>query len=883
MKYILFFALIICFATSFAQNKIIKGQITDSLHNPLSYANIVVEKVNDSLKTRFFIADEKGYYRFNVKTTDTYKVTVYYLGYKPQPFIIKENSNHLKKNIILRQKIDELEEVVIKFEIPVVIKEDTITYNVKKFATGRERKLKDLLKKLPGMEVNRKGEIVVMGKEVRFLLVDNKPFFGGSTKLGVENIPSNIIDKIEIIEDYSAIPFMKGLNSNDITVINIKLKKDKKKFYFGDLVAGGGNDQNYLTKANVFYYSPTRRLNLIANLNNIGEQGISIIDILRMSDLNLNNNMEETVNALSWIKGFSNNPYYINKTQKLGAFQIQNTLGNTELNAFYIILTDNTQTLRSQTKEYLFSGINESISTQNRQKASISRGNISLVNNLSSFNNLRLNVSSGYSTTTSNKNILSFIHNQNNYINKEKNNQLFSFTTNLVWHKKFDYTHTIKLKTKFNIENEAPDDYWSSSNFYLNDMIDFYNNDSLVIIQNTIFKTIKWRFETQYFYSINLKNHLYTTIGNYLTKDIYNVKTFQQLSNNNIHSLKDKGFDTDINRVVNDAYIGVTYKTKINKTIIRTSLFTHHYYSHPSNIKLQINRILLLPDFSLKTKINYTQDLLLKYKLKNQLATTNNLTNSYYFKDYAIIYKGDPELIKHNNLTHNINFRYKNFNIRKGFLYYINLRYSYNPKPIKDILFYYTTDSYITTITIDNPQTIFRFSGQYKKIYTNWYASIKFNGDLQKYTQIIQSKSEFVSANNNSFTFSAGNKHDKFPNFDTSITWSKNERKIEKNVISGKSFKLDMNFEYEFLKNFFSTASYRYVSNISEYQKNSYNLTNFSIIYNKSSSPWSFEIKTKNIFDTPYHQRLTINEVIINDAKSFIKKRVIVFTVNYKL
>ena len=124
-----------------------------------------------------------------------------------------------------------LEEVLIEQKMAVVVKEDTIVYRTDQFKTGDERKLKDILEKLPGVEVDREGNVKVKGKPVTKLLVDGKTFFTGDEKLGVNNIPSDAVDEIEAIDDYQEVSFLKGLKESDKMALNIKLKEGKKNLF----------------------------------------------------------------------------------------------------------------------------------------------------------------------------------------------------------------------------------------------------------------------------------------------------------------------------------------------------------------------------------------------------------------------------------------------------------------------------------------------------------------------------------------------------------------------------------------------------------------------------------------------------------------------------
>ncbi len=266
---------------TFAQEIVVQGRVTDSLQQALPYANIMSEAIQQKQAPVFTMTDEKGVYKLHLLRKYAYQVSVLYMGYQSAHFQVDSLSNSFTKNIILKPAKNQLNEVVIKADLPVKVSQDTITYKTDRFKTGEERKLKDILKKLPGMEVDKNGSVSVMGKKVSKVLVEGKPFFGGGTQLAVDNIPADAVDKVVAIDDYNSVNFMKGLTDEQKMIINIKLKQGKKHFVFGDLEAGGGNNRHYIGKTNLFYYSPKTNLSFLSNLNDTGEAPMNFSDFMR--------------------------------------------------------------------------------------------------------------------------------------------------------------------------------------------------------------------------------------------------------------------------------------------------------------------------------------------------------------------------------------------------------------------------------------------------------------------------------------------------------------------------------------------------------------------------------------------------------------------------
>lgn len=212
-----------------AQEVQLKGEVFDSLQNPLPYTNIIATPLSENQEITFAITDEQGRYKLKLPKATTHQLEITHMGFsKVTDTIILEKDT--TRNYTLIESAESLEEVIIKQKMAVVVKDDTITYRTDRFKTGEERKLRDVLKKLPGAEVDREGNVKINGKKVTKLMVDGKTFFTGDTKLGVNNIPADAVDEIDAIDNYNEVSFLKGLNDSDKMALNIKLKKGKRIF-----------------------------------------------------------------------------------------------------------------------------------------------------------------------------------------------------------------------------------------------------------------------------------------------------------------------------------------------------------------------------------------------------------------------------------------------------------------------------------------------------------------------------------------------------------------------------------------------------------------------------------------------------------------------------
>lgn len=239
MKKFITLLLLLVVGHSFAQIKV-EGVVKDSIGNPLELANVIAINQETKALESYGITNDQGQYKLALTKNTTYLVQVSYIGMKTVDEVLAVKESDLTKNFTM-QEDNTLDEIQLTYEMPVTIKGDTLTYNADSFNKGTERKLEDVLKNLPGVEINADGQIEVEGKVVNKLMVNGKDFFDGDSKLATKNIPSSAVDKIQVLRNYSEVGQLSGVQNNqDNVAINIKLKEGKENFWFGDVTAGGG-------------------------------------------------------------------------------------------------------------------------------------------------------------------------------------------------------------------------------------------------------------------------------------------------------------------------------------------------------------------------------------------------------------------------------------------------------------------------------------------------------------------------------------------------------------------------------------------------------------------------------------------------------------------
>ncbi len=268
-KLILFVALCSIGTIAIAQ---VKGTVIDSAtKKPIDKAVIGLAIKSNPGDTAYTFTDEKGIFRFENVPASGFSVTIRNMGYLPVAKFVPVNK--IEKtidigNIVISYRGKLMDEVVVQ-AAAVIIKEDTVEYNAASFKVKENAVVEDLLKKLPGVQVDKDGNVTAQGKSVTRVKVNGKDFFGGDVKTATKELPANIVDKIQVIDDYGDQATVSGIKDGDPDkIINIQLKKDKNKGFFGRGTVGAGTEDRYQASFNGNYFNNNRQISLVANSNN---------------------------------------------------------------------------------------------------------------------------------------------------------------------------------------------------------------------------------------------------------------------------------------------------------------------------------------------------------------------------------------------------------------------------------------------------------------------------------------------------------------------------------------------------------------------------------------------------------------------------------------
>lgn len=269
------------------QGSQVKGTVTDDSGSPIGYAPVVLLYPADSTMAFFGVTKDNGFFEIKGIKAGNYLLQVSFLGHQTvfKPIAVPVPGGEDIGTVTMKSTPVNLGEVVVEDEyIPLRFKTDTIEYNTAAFATKPDAVVEDLLKKLPGLDVDRAGNIKAMGEDIKKVLVDGKEFFGSDPKMATRNVPADALRKVQVYDKRSDESEFTGIDdgTRDKT-LNLLLKEDKKNAIFGELFGGGSNDAHYQASGKLYKFSKKNQFAALGMLNNINQFGFSFKDYIDFS------------------------------------------------------------------------------------------------------------------------------------------------------------------------------------------------------------------------------------------------------------------------------------------------------------------------------------------------------------------------------------------------------------------------------------------------------------------------------------------------------------------------------------------------------------------------------------------------------------------------
>lgn len=865
-RYYLLFFIIISFS-NFSYSQTIRGTIKDNENNSVLFCNVIVKNLESPNLISEFILARNGSFEITLKKN--YKsiiIEVNQSDYLTESYLLEnvKKENVYNVNFILeKNQTKQLEEIVITSEKKhLTIKKDTISYNVDKYKNDNDRKVQDVLKRLPGIEVNEKsGEIKFKGKPIETVTLDGDNLFGFNYSLGTKNINVDMIEQVQAIENYSENKLLNGIENNEKVALNLKLKKGIAD-YSGTLDLGVGKNDKFLSNNNLNLLGVSSKIKSygILSFNNIGINNTSFDHFSGNKSLeakNEKNTLAHTVISESIFNSTLNDDR-VNINNLLFAnynivFKATKKI-NLKSNVYF--LKDKISFERNAIIKNNFDSVFVTSDNFNSQKKpSLIRGDVELKYNLS--DKTLVEYMSKYSSENIKTNSLIQSNNQNNFDLNLTTENIF-YNQRLIFTKKINASKAIQLHLThaFNtipqtlLLNNNVENVFQKSNFkkhFLEAKINLLANVNKLKYS----LTFSGKIDSNPFESNNSNNQI--NLVNFTTRSVTNFSTFsfhsKSWSFNYAHSLKilnQKITDNEVlnnneqNNILFEPTIGIKYNLNKNSFVA---------------LKTGINQNLIAEEFVFSNNV-----------ILNNRSNISNLPNLSIQKSFV------------NSLNYFYNDLYNQFSLSLGGSYHIN------------------KGGFFSLFNVNNNQSIVK----------NFYLSektdfINFNFGLKKLLNSISTfiniTTSYSSSNSKNVVnssllrnnvneiifneFSLRTAFDKKINFENNTKWnysgnksSLSEENVNKSIVN--VFKVN----YKYSQSFFTSLTTEYY--LPDTNNNSkYIFVDLLLKYQKRGSKIEYNLQGKNLTNNKNFTQINTSDFSTSSLSNNLIKRYLFFNVTY--
>jgi len=862
---------------TFAQT--IKGSVKDVDGVSIPLANILIKENENPESIIEFTYARNG--KFSTTLKKTYKtllIEVTSQDYYSEKFIIqypKVEETYLIDFALQKQNLAELKEVIVMSEKKSYsTKQDTLTYNIDKYKDPTDKKVQDVLKRLPGIEVNEKsGEIKYKGKSVETVTLDGDNLFGYNYSLGTKNINIDMLEQVQAIDNYSENPLLKGIEGGEKVSLNLKLKKGKTD-YSGNIDVGLGlsNELNLLNNSNANILGISKNYKSFGTItyNNIGinhspfdyfsssksieqqkEKDFSTHKIIPEALLNIAID-DERANTNSMLFSNYNNIFKINNrfSIKTNLYYINDNINLNQLNS-----------IENNTQNQLFITTDK---FNTNKKPQFYRGDIELKYNTSKNSLLQYKSKFSYENIISNSSITA---NQVNFFKSNLKSESIFFNQRILYTNKLNNYQAIQIQLN-HAYNNIPQD------LILNDQ-----NSSNIEEQSSNFKK-------------NFFDALVVLLGN-KSKFKYSFSTGVNYENTAFNSFNNLN-QTDVN---------INSPNYLKKSV---------YVLSSTNYSL--NNWSMMPSFSIKflnQELNESQDLNSKLKsgvLFEPSFIVRYRINTKSFISSKVSFSQTPfseEYIFRNPITTNNRIRITNtptLEIQKTEIYTLNY---YNNNMYKQFLisigisYQKNNGNYFSNFLINENETIINnfylkekndhlgLNLSTEKFVSKLSTTFKFTSTVSKtnYKNIVNTTDlRNNSCVNISNELAIKTAFDTKINFENQSNYFYSSNKSE-NVgsIRNKMFSNTLKLKYKHSSSVFSVISGDYyLPNVCN-SKNDYLFIDFSINYKPKSKKYEFNIIGKNLLNNIVFSQIQTSDFSRNTIQNNLISRFVLlnFTHNF--
>ena len=685
LKQILFVLFFLCNFLASAQPFSVSGKIVDRKDNkPLIGVNILFINAKDTTQMKGASTDIDGNFYFSAADTGAYILNISYISYSTIIKYITVSNDIDLKTISMKEDSKLLKEVVIEDkQVRVQQLGDTSQFNANAFKTNKDATTEDLLQKMPGVTSDN-GNVKVNGEEVKKILVDGRPFYGDDPRTAIQNLPADIIDKIQVFDKMSDQAAFTGFDDgNSQKTINIITKNGVTNSKFGRFYAGyGGPDNRYTIGLNYNAFKNDRRFSILAMSNNINQQNFNISDLAgaigttNSGGRGGQGGMGRNSPVNNFLVGQQNG---IATTTALG-LNYSNKLGKQKkvtLSGSYFFNGTKNQNVSSSIRNYISSDDSGLVYNENKEVISKNfnnRLNLKIEYVIDSSNSLTftsaLNTQNYISTSSLNASNIKNISTIQSATQNNQQTKLFSsnFLNDILYqHKLAKKGRTISVNFTTGATTKDTRGDLFTLNTFRSDTI--YEADT--IDQKSSVKTRSYTVGGNIVYTEPIKKYGQLSI-NYAP---FFTKSSSQKNTNNLDALTDSYTltDTALSNQFNNIYltnkVGISYRYN-NKKLSWTigvsgqDALLRSEQLMPNQFKVNKNFLSVLPNAELNYKFSKTENLRFFYRTSTNPPSITQLQNVIDNSNSLILTTGNPELKQ--TFTQSIGLRYGRANTEKA-------------------------------------------------------------------------------------------------------------------------------------------------------------------------------------------------------------------------
>jgi len=877
---------------SYSQTQI-EGTIQDSIGNPIGYVNVLLQPFESSRILAYTATQQDGKYQLNVNKMGEMKVVFASLGYSKKEILINLNGQEsIEVNAVLFEEEMLLENVIIEGERPISIKKDTIIFDADSFRRGSEVVVEDLLKNLPGVQVDGDGTIKVGDREIERLMVDGDDLFEKGYKVLSKNMTSDAVDKIEIYDKYSSNKLLKGIEESDRVAMNIKLKDDYNQQWFGNANVGiGGLDKLYQkNRVNLMSFGKKSKYYFLGNSNNIGEDAIGdVSQMIRPMRFNQPGSVGDGERASSLISLYTNVPQLkrertnFNDSRLVSLNAIHNLSEDMKLRTLGFFNWDKNEFFRNTATQFLLNDKNFT----NTEDFSLTKnkflgfGKMDYTYDISDNQMLEYTGSFNSSDMNSDSNL---IFNGNSTLEslQDDNQQI---DQKLLYTHKLNEKEVLLLSGRY-INDKSPQTYVNNQ-FLFVDLFEDENNIENVgqFSQNTM---DFYGTEIEYKNRKENKNLIEVVAGATYRKDQLE-STFQLIDENEIR-IEPEDFQNLTNYEVLDFYAKGDYLYKLGENLNLTGKIEAHQLMNSLENINQVNQnqdfFYLQPQLGIRWKLNDQNTLLGSYTYSTNNASIIDVYPNNILTNFRGFIRGFGKPTQLNSSNYILNYRLGNFgdkffanasvNYIQNHDFFSNRSFIQQEFQINEKILIENQELFSANTTVDRYIKAISSNLKLKLNYsqTNFINFVNQSGQReiknQSYSYGLELRSGFLSG----FNYHVGTEFRTSEvktlqsNFSNTFSNTDNFSFLDLSYVFSDRFNMSLNTEYYYFGNLESD--------------NDYYFSDLSAMYITKNKKLNFGLSAKNLFDTRTFRNFNITDISTSTTSYRLLPRIILLNVNFK-